>query len=407
MLSVYSFYILLIFSSYDNKIQQFLPIFKEMKKYPLFDVIISGAGPGGLTAAIHCAKAGLNIALVEKRPFPVSKACGDGFTTPVLTELRLISTSLLSCFVNKASNAKISSIRFYSQQNTHLQKQLKSPIYTCKRETFHSLLHKELNQHSYHLFENKEIASVNASPDGITCILKGGEILRSKLIIGADGVGSTVRKNLHSAEESNTSICLRTYYENVDFPEDTIGLFANINMPTSGIWLFPLGNGVVNIGFGLHQKQQQKKDIHLIQEFETQLQQFPDLRKALANARKMANYKGGQISIFNGEKPISGDRYFLVGDAASLADPLNGEGIGYAMASARYAAEETIRCIQHNQFDARQNKTYDKKVYRRIAKWNRKSLQFLWLWSRFPWIFSFVGFLNKIPVLQKLFQRLV
>ncbi len=378
-----------------------------MKKESDFDVIIAGAGPGGLTAAIHCAKAGLNIALIEKKKFPVHKVCGDGFNTPVLTELRYIDKGLHTAFITKASNSRIKTIRFYSHQNTHIQKTLLTPFYTCKRQTFHALLQEELNRLAYRLYENQEISSIHSSDNGISCTLNNGETLRSKLIIGADGVGSIVRKSLHNTKAPNTSVCLRTYYENVDFPEDTIGLFTNIHLPSSGIWLFPLGNGVVNIGFGLHQKLQQKNGINLVKEFEQQLQQFPELKTAFANARRTERYKGGQISIYSSKQNISGDRYFLVGDAASLADPLNGEGIGYAMASGRYAAEEATRCIRSNLFNKKNNTRYDQKVYLRISKWNRHSLRFLWVWRHFPWIFTLLGFLNKIPVFQKLFQKLV
>ncbi len=373
----------------------------------LFDVIIVGAGPGGLISAIHCAKAGLKVALVEKKRIPVHKICGDGFTTPVLTELRHIDEALYSQFVSEISSSKINHIRFYSDKETFISKTLTSPIYTCKRDRFQQLLYSELNRHFYTLFENTAVVSMSENSNEVSCQLSDGQILIAKTIIGADGVSSMVRKNLQPQNQPTTSICIRTYYENVDFPADTIALFTNPHLPSAGIWLFPLGNSVVNIGYGLHQTLQKQKQINLIEEFEQQMAASPELQKAFANARQTDGYKGGQITIYNGKQTLSGDRYFLVGDAASLADPLNGEGIGYAMASGRYAAEEVIRCIQTNHFEARQNKTYDKKVYQRIGKWSRQSQMILWIWYHFSWVFSIMGKLSKLPLMGKIIRKFI
>jgi len=74
------------------------------------------------------------------------------------------------------------------------------------------------------------------------------------------------------------------------------------------------------------------------------------------------------------KRSISGDRYLLLGDAASLINPLSGEGIANAIRSGRVAADHVIQSHLANRFDAAFNKGYDKEIYRRM--WNELRLNY-------------------------------
>jgi menaquinone-9 beta-reductase len=86
---------------------------------------------------------------------------------------------------------------------------------------------------------------------------------------------------------------------------------------------------------------------------------------------------------------ISGERFLLTGDAASLIDPFSGEGIGNAIRSGRVAAEHILTCFDQQNFSAEYNLAYDKEIYRRMWKELKvsHSLQKL---CRYPWLFNFV-----------------
>ena len=58
------------------------------------DVIVVGAGPAGSSSAIHLAKAGMKVLLLEKSQFPREKVCGDGLTPRAIKELSLLGIDI-------------------------------------------------------------------------------------------------------------------------------------------------------------------------------------------------------------------------------------------------------------------------------------------------------------------------
>ena len=86
---------------------------------------------------------------------------------------------------------------------------------------------------------------------------------------------------------------------------------------------------------------------------------------------------------------ISGNRFMLVGDSGSLIDPFTGEGIGNAMFSGKWAAEQARDSIAANNFSAKELLKYDKTVYKKIGK----ELQVSKVMQRiikYPWLFNWM-----------------
>lgn len=83
-------------------------------------------------------------------------------------------------------------------------------------------------------------------------------------------------------------------------------------------------------------------------------------------ANPLETVQGFGLPIGSRKLPCSGERFLLLGDAASLIDPFTGEGIGNAIRSGRVAAKHLIKAFAHNRWDASYHKSYDKEIYNRM-----------------------------------------
>ena len=101
-------------------------------------------------------------------------------------------------------------------------------------------------------------------------------------------------------------------------------------------WVFPLGNGEVNIGVGALATAKRPADAALrpLMSYYTALRReewgFEGERRAPLSALLPM---GGAVS------GIAGPNWMLIGDAAACVNPLNGEGIDYGLETGRLAAD--------------------------------------------------------------------
>ena len=115
----------------------------------------------------------------------------------------------------------------------------------------------------------------------------------------------------------------------------------------------------------------------------------PVLKARFKNAKLEGDVKGFGLPLGSKKRPISGEGFMLVGDAASLIDPFTGEGIGNALYSGMFAAEQAARCLEANDFSAAFMQNYDHAAYQRM--WSELKLSHrMQKLVNFPWLFNLV-----------------
>jgi len=363
----------------------------------IFDIIIVGAGPAGAACAISLKDSGLNIAIIDKSVFPREKICGEGLTLDVIKQLPLLSEELSEAFHKLVDINPSYGLRVYSAENKEasipiLQHNGSRAMYTVKREVFDNLLIQFIKEKTnISVFENCLLQKIENYNNSIRIHTSQG-ILNCSMIVGADGAHSVVAKTLRSLkiEKKDKAIALRCYYENVDVVKEGqfLEFYFTKKILPGGLWIFPVGNNIYNVGLGMPIDTLVKKKINLQKVLDEEIESGA-LKDKFKNARPISRLKGDIIPLGKPNRPISGERFLRTGDAAGLANALSGEGIGNALRSGRVAAMHIKSSFEHKNFSATYNKKYDKEIYRRMGRefYNYRVLQYL---CSFPSVINYL-----------------
>ncbi len=318
-----------------------------------YDVAISGAGPAGCTCALALKDAGLKVALIDKANFPRDKVCGDAIPGRAVKTLYRISPEYeraLRAFSPKLATQKTS--LFYKGRNITFN--WVGEAYTSKRMDFDNFLFGLAADNSgADIHTATDIKTVTRENEGFTLAAKDGRNFRCRVLIGADGAQSVIAKQLANRviDRENHVGSVRAYYANVTAldPHTTEVYFDKRFLP-SYLWVFPLPGNTANVGFGMLSGEIARRKVNLKTLFHEFIAQSPELQHRLGNATQTSPLEGFGLPLGATNITISGDSYILTGDAASLIDPISGDGIGNAMLSGRLAADQVIRCFKVNDF---------------------------------------------------------
>lgn len=364
-----------------------------------FDVIIVGAGPAGFACAYSLRNEGLTIALIDKESFPRDKTCGDALSADVVNQLYWMDQSLGERFELFFDKQESHGVRFFAPNGKMLdidfvnKKHRRAAGYISKREHFDNFLYNQVKDlENLSVFLDSKVDSIEANEDTIK-VSSGAIEYQAKIVIGADGAHSIVNRFLGAIKVEKKHYCagLRQYYTGVEgfHQKSHIELHFMKDVLPGYFWIFPLPNGEANVGLGMLSSEVSRNKIDLKAKLEELIAEHPLLQKRFKNAKPLESVKGYGLPIGSKKRPISGERFLLLGDAASLIDPFTGEGIGNAIRSGRVAADHIIACFKSNRFDAKYNMNYDKIIYHKM--WNElrlgRGLQNL---LRFPTLFNFV-----------------
>ncbi|MFN3910363.1 MAG: NAD(P)/FAD-dependent oxidoreductase [Candidatus Anstonellaceae archaeon] len=347
-----------------------------------FDVIVVGAGPGGSTTASYLAKGGKKVLLVDKAKFPRDKTCGDalsGKTLKVLKELELIEK------VKTLPHADIKGVIFSSPAGNVVeipflksdQNRKDGTGYCIRRyytdnmffEAAKSFGAKTLEQTQVQgiIFDDKRAIGIRA----LDLVTKEQKEFYAKVVVGADGVNSIVAKEVlgedANLEPEHSCDALRVYYKGIKNLTDNIEIHFFKSIQPGYFWIFPVGDGVANVGIGLVSSELQKRMkktkktlVHLLNESITSEKIIKD---RFLEAKALGPITGWRLPFGSKKRKIAGDGWVLVGDAASLVDPFSGEGVGNATTSGRFAAKTILKAFEMNDFSYSILQDYEKKVW--------------------------------------------
>jgi geranylgeranyl reductase family protein len=286
----------------------------------VYDVAIIGAGPSGAVAARDLAKSGARVALIDGS-HPREKPCGGGVTGRAL--------ALAGCTV--AGGRAITSVTFEAgDRSVRVPLPDDSYLQVFPRASFDAALVRQAHNAGAELIPSRA-TGIARSGEGWSIAL-GDRSVRAEWLLGADGAGGIVRKQVFRPfTRAQISIAAGSYVDAVDISEIVI---AFVDEPRGYLWSFPRP---AHLAVGTCAQ----ADETSADRMRALTNQWLD-RYSPAEARSRRHYAWPIPSLsaadLKAEQP-AGDRWMLLGDAAGLVDPITREGIFFAIRSGQFAAE--------------------------------------------------------------------
>jgi geranylgeranyl reductase family protein len=330
------------------------------------DVVVVGAGPAGSSAAWSLARSGVDVAVLDKAEFPREKVCGDGLTPRGVKALGDLGVDTSGWVRHRGlrvhGGGQIVEVDW--PRLSHW------PAYSlvCRRSDLDATLaahaaaagarlHTGVTVTDPLLDDAGRVSGVRAvaGPDSRPVTW------RARLVVSAEGLSGRLAKSLGLVrrEDRPLGVAVRRYvrtprtaddYLDISFDLSTEGPTA-ASMPGYG-WIFGMGDGTANVGFGLLDTRRSSgaDPRGTLRRWLTTLP--ADWQLTEENA--VTPLRGAGLPMALHRQPAYSRGLLLAGDAAGAVNPLNGEGISYAMETGRMAAETAADALDRREGLARE-----------------------------------------------------
>lgn len=341
-----------------------------------FDVIICGAGPAGCTAALALGSSGLKVALIEKEQFPREKVCGDAIPAYVPKVLNSINPEYARAFEGITEKKEVDVFRIVSPDRKILDLKFPEHGYICRRSIFDMFLFDLASQlPNLTVLQDTLVKDVTVNNNQVVVNTDNSLGLKAQLVIVCDGAHSITRKKLTFIQtgKNEGSVAVRAYFKNIkDTRPETLEFHFLKELLPGYFWIFPLPENQFNVGLGMPSISFSGKKINLREEMIKIIESNPYLNYRFSAAEMISEIKGHLLPLFTRKNKISGERFMLCGDAASLVNPVSGAGIGQAMQSGRSAGWQALKCFEKNDFSEEYMRNYENSVYEKLWKENKR-----------------------------------
>ena len=313
------------------------------------DVLVVGAGPAGSATAAWAARAGLDVVLADAAVFPRDKTCGDGLTPRAIGELERLGLGdwIRAHTVNHGLRAHGfgqtlllpwpgGSLPAYGSAvaRTELDDHLRTTAIKAGAQGMDGARATDVRM------EGGRVAAVvfERPSTGPGQAAERFEVACERLIV-ADGVRSSLGKKLGRTWHRDTAygVAARSYVDSGKHDDPWISSHLELRAEGGEIlsgygWIFPLGDGQVNIGVGTLATEKRPANVALrplMQFYADERREEFELSGELRAPTSALLPMGGAVS------GVAGPNWALVGDAAACVNPLNGEGIDYGLEGGR------------------------------------------------------------------------
>lgn len=323
-----------------------------------YDVLVVGGGPAGAATGYWLARAGHDVLVVERKAFPREKTCGDGLTPRAVHQLEEMGLG-----EELTRYHRYDGLRACAHGRVLEMAWPEHPVfprhgYVVRRRDLDTFVAEHAVATGATLWQGAEAVAPLVEGGFVTGARvrhKGSETIEevaARYVVVADGANSRFGRALGTRRNRSypQGMAIRGYYESplhddpwIESALDVRDRNGNV-LPGYG-WVFPLGDGTINVGIGLLSTFRDYKSVntsHLMTEWAHTL----PAHWGIDPDRPIAPPTGGRLPMGGSVNPKVGPTWVVVGDAAGSINPFNGEGIDYAYETGRLAAELLDECLR-------------------------------------------------------------
>lgn len=310
-----------------------------MEKY---DVAIVGASAIGSRVANLISREGYRVLLIEEH-----REVGLPMKCTGLVSFRLLE--LLPNLPKKVIVNKIRSAKFFSPNGNCLELKPSYPVYVIDRVALDKFLFDQV-KNNVEVRIPERFESFRCMEDSIK-IRTNKRTYYSKILVGADGVNSTIRKQAKIVYPKNFLIGLQTTAKGSFDPSSVELWFGSQVCPKFFAWVVPENENTARIGLATNSNP---------------MKYYKQFLKLRINSFKKPDV-GGLIR-YGLMKETCRDRVMLIGDAALQIKPFSGGGLVYGLTASKICADACVHALENERFDENFFKeNYDKKWKEKLA----------------------------------------
>lgn len=360
------------------------------------DVVVVGAGPAGSAAATFLAQAGRDVVLLEKSTFPRDKVCGDALTPRAVQALRTLGLHD-EAEGTPAGWARQDGLRMYGggvvlELPWPELDDFPAHSVTATRSVFDQTLARHAEANGARLWQATEgvtpvwLTAAEQRVSGVAYQRVDGShgVVRAPVVIAADGNASrmAVAADRHRDRSRPMSVAIRAYYRSPRAAMDVMEGYLEMRVPpeqtgntdrparrpsngangaggANGVsgshgdagellpgygWIFPLDDGLVNVGWGLLDSSAHFRSTNYRAVLERWVAGLPEEWELTPDTME-GRPRSASLPMAHNRRPMVDRGLVLIGDAAGMVNPFNGEGISYAIEAGAFAADAVDRAL--------------------------------------------------------------
>jgi geranylgeranyl reductase family protein len=318
---------------------------------PRFDVLVVGAGPSGAAAAYWLAEHGHRVLVVERKRFPRDKTCGDGLTPRAVKQLEDIGLA-----ERLQESQRFDGLRSIAHGITM---ELRWPEHPDFPSYGYVVRRRDLDE----MVAERAVkagATLWPATEAVEPVVEGGlltgavvhrkesgshETVKARYVVVADGANSRFGRALGAIRDRTypLGMAVRGYFTSPYHDEPWIESHLDLrdkhgnHLPGYG-WVFPVGDGTINVGVGLLSTFAGWKDVNTSKLMDAFCETAP-ARWGISPDTACGPPTGGKLPTGLSVGPQVGPTWLTVGDAVGSVNPFNGEGISVAYETGRFAAD--------------------------------------------------------------------